>query len=71
MTLTSFGGRRFLLTLGCGIACTVLVWYGKLDGSIFRDIIIATVGVYIGGNTFQKVGWPGRGAPSVRDDPPA
>lgn len=59
MNLTTLGGRRFLLTLGCGVACTVLVWCGKLDGNIFRDIIIATVGVYVGGNTFQKVGWPG------------
>lgn len=54
MNLTSLGGRRFLLTLGCGVACTVLVWAGKIDGTIFRDIIIATVAVYITGNTYQK-----------------
>ena len=53
--LTVWGGRRFLMTMGCGIACTVLVWFAKIDGAIFRDIVIATVAVYIAGNTVQKV----------------
>lgn len=43
------------MTVGCGIACTVLVWHAKISDSIFRDIIIATVAVYIAGNTYQKV----------------
>lgn len=55
MKLDSYGGRRFLMTMGCGIACTVLVWFAKIEDTIFRDIIIATVAVYIAGNTFQKV----------------
>ena len=55
MNLTAIGGRRFLMTMGCGMACTVLVWFGKIDGSVFRDILIATVAVYIAGNTYQKV----------------
>lgn len=49
------GGRRFVLTLGCGAACTVLVWLGKIDGPVFRDIIIGTVAAYIAGNVVQKV----------------
>lgn len=53
--LTRAGGRRFVLTLGCGMACTGLVWYAKLDGLVFRDIILGTVGVYIASNTYQKV----------------
>lgn len=55
MNLTAWGGRRFIMTMGCGIACTVLVWFAKIDGSIFRDIVIATVAVYIAGNTAQKI----------------
>lgn len=54
--MTSAGGRRFLLTLGCGIVCTVLLWFGKLDDIVYRDIIIATVAAYITGNTVQKWG---------------
>ncbi len=59
MNITSMGGRRFIMTMGCGMACTVLVWFAKIDGNIFRDIIIATVAAYIVGNTFQKVKAPG------------
>ena len=55
MNLSTFGGRRFLMTMGCGMACTVLVWFAKIDPPIFRDIIIATVAVYIAGNTAQKI----------------
>lgn len=53
--MTNMGGRRFLMTMGCAVVCTVLVWFAKIDGSVFRDIIVATVAVYIGGNTYQKV----------------
>lgn len=54
MSLRAFGGRRFLLTLGCGAACTVLVWFGKIGDAVFASIIIGTVGAYIAGNTAQK-----------------
>lgn len=43
------------MTMGCGIVCTLLVALDHITDAIFRDIIIATVAVYIGGNTFQKV----------------
>jgi hypothetical protein len=56
--IITLGGRRFVLTLGCGIACTFLVWHAKISDQIFRDIIIATVAVYIAGNTVQKVKAP-------------
>ncbi len=42
MNLETYGGRRFLMTMGCGMSCTVLVWYAKISDAIFRDIIIAT-----------------------------
>ena len=54
-TILAVGGRRFIMTMGCGIVCTILVWFGKIDGAIFRDVLIATVAVYIAGNTYQKV----------------
>jgi len=53
--MESAGGRRFLLTLGCGAVCTVLVWFGRIDGMVFRDIIIGTVAAYIAGNVAQKL----------------
>lgn len=55
-TIENIGGRRFLMTMGCGVATTVLQWFGKLDptGSTFALVIIATVAAYITGNTAQK-----------------
>lgn len=54
MILSTFGGRRFVLTLGCGAVCTLLVAFGRIEGAIFRDIILGTVAAYIAGNTWQK-----------------
>lgn len=58
MNIQAIGGRRFLMSMGCGIACTALVYFGKIDGNIFRDVVVATVGAYIAGNTIQKIKAP-------------
>ena len=51
------GGRRFSLALGAGVSTTVLQWFGKLDpaGSTYAMVIIGIVGVYVAGNTTQKI----------------
>ncbi len=51
------GGRRFFLALGAGVSTTVLQWFGKLDpaGSTYAMVIIGIVGVYVAGNTTQKI----------------
>lgn len=59
---SAIGGRRFLMTMGCGISCTVLVWFGKITPEVFQYIVIGTIAVYIGGNTTQKIKAPGTGA---------
>lgn len=58
LPITSIGGRRFLLTLGCGIASTALVWYGKISDDVFATVVIATVGAYIAGNVTQRIKAP-------------
>lgn len=54
------GGRRFVLCVGAGLATTVLQWAGKLDpaGSTYALVIVGTIGVYVTGNTAQKINAP-------------
>lgn len=54
--LESYGGRRFVMSMGAGITATVLQWFGKLDpaGNSYMLIVIGTVAAYITGNTAQK-----------------
>lgn len=60
MGIDALGGRRFLLTVGCGAATSLLQVLGKLDpaGSTYALVIVGTVGAYITGNTWQKVKAP-------------
>ncbi len=53
--IAKFASRRFLLALGAGVVCTVLVWFGKIDGAVFASVVIATVAAYITNTTIQKV----------------
>ena len=52
--LSRFGGRRFLLTLGCGVVTSLLVWFDKISDGVYSAVIIATVAAYITGGTAQK-----------------
>lgn len=58
MTLTNLGGRRFLLTVGCGVVTSALLWFGKLDPTTYSVVVLGTVGAYIAGNTVQKLKAP-------------
>ena len=49
------GGRRFLLTVGTQVLSSLLLWYGKLTADSYAMLILGTVGVFIGANTYQKV----------------
>ena len=53
--LSDWGGRRFLLCVGCAAVCTYLLVNEHMSDNVFRDIIIATLATYIAGNTVQKI----------------
>ncbi|WP_332823129.1 hypothetical protein [Stutzerimonas kunmingensis] len=55
MILHRIGGRRFLLTVGCGVVTSLLLWFGKIGEATYATVILGTVGAYIAGNTYQKV----------------
>lgn len=56
MNFQSYGGRRFLIAVGAGIATTLLQWFGKLDhaGMAYTATIAATVAAYITGNVQEN-----------------
>ena len=60
MDLDTFGGRRFLLSVGSGVVTSLLRWFGKLDpaGTTYALVIGAAAAVYIAGNTVQKIKTP-------------
>lgn len=53
MNFAYYGGRRFIMCMGCAMVCTVLVYLGKISGGEFVAIILGTVAAYITGNTMQ------------------
>jgi len=55
MNIESYGGRRFIMTMGFGVIATILLWFGKISGSEFVTLITLTVVPYIGFNTQQKI----------------
>jgi putative Mn2+ efflux pump MntP len=54
MNFERVGGRTFSLVAGCGLACTVLLWFGKLTDPSFTTIILGTVGAYVLKSGFDK-----------------
>lgn len=52
--IEQMGGRRFLMAMGAGISCSVLVWFGKITPEVFQWTVLGTVAAYITGNTTQK-----------------
>ncbi len=56
MNFETFGGRTFLLTVGCGAVTSVMRWFDKLDNGSWTAVIIASVCAYI-----AKSGWDEHG----------
>ncbi len=52
--MNDYGGRRFLLVVGCGLVYTALLVGGYIDPTVYGTLQIATVAAYIVGNGHQK-----------------
>jgi hypothetical protein len=52
MNFERFGGRTFLLTVGCGVVTAVMRWFGHIADGVFESIIVSSVCAYI-----AKSGW--------------
>lgn len=65
--LFQWGGRKFILSVGTALIATLLVWFEKIDGTVFATVILATVGAFITGNVVATLAdRSGMVAPSKR-----
>jgi hypothetical protein len=55
MYWAKFIGTKFMTTIGCGAATTWLCYIGRIDGTIYAAVTIATVGAFIAGNVTQSI----------------
>lgn len=53
---TIFGGRTYLMTVGCGVVTSVMRWFEHLDNQSWTLVTMGTVGAYIAAQTVQKHG---------------
>lgn len=49
-----WGGRRFLMCMGCAAINTLLFAWGTLSEGGYVTLTLATVGAYIAGNVAQR-----------------
>lgn len=54
----AIGGRRFIMTMGCGFANTALFAYFNLSEGGYVTLTMATVAVYVAGNLTQRIKAP-------------
>lgn len=49
------GGRKFIIVLIALILSSVLLWFGKLDGTLYQNLNIATIIGFITGNVYESI----------------
>lgn len=52
--MNKYGGRRFMLVVGCGLVYTALLVAGYIDPTVYGTLQLGTVATYIAGNGYQK-----------------
>lgn len=55
MNFQAYGGRRFLMVMGCAVVNTLLFAWGSLTEGGYITLTLATVGAYITADTTQQV----------------
>lgn len=56
MNFQTFGGRTYLLTVGCGLVTSLMRWFDHLDNGSYTAIITASVCAYITRTIVQNYG---------------
>lgn len=48
------GGRRYVMCMGACIVTTLLMAFKIIEGSVYENVIIYVVGIFVTGNGIQK-----------------
>lgn len=54
MKLDSFGGRRWLTSVGLILLAAGLLLHGRLDGEQWKELVIWVYGLFAGANVTQR-----------------
>jgi len=54
INLDSYGGRRWLTTVGLIVISTVLLCFGLIKDTIWQDVVIYVFGIFGGANVLQR-----------------
>lgn len=54
MNFDRYGGRTYLLTVGCGLVTSVMRWFDKLDNPSFVLVITSSVCAFIAKSSFDE-----------------
>lgn len=54
MDSTRLTSRKFILAMATLILASILVYQAKISDGVYSTIIVATVGVYLASNVYQK-----------------
>ena len=46
--------RKFIMNVGIIVTLFVFLWFGKVSDTLALPIIVASAGIYTGGNVAQK-----------------
>lgn len=49
------GGRKFIIVLVALVLSSILLWFGKLDGTLYQNLNIATILGFITGNVYESI----------------
>ena len=53
-SLDSYGGRRWLTSIGILITATVLLSFDLIEADVWQEVIIYVYGIFAGANVVQR-----------------
>ena len=49
------GKRKFVLVMSCAILITIALFFGKIDGASYSQVLTIILGIFVAGNVASKM----------------